>query len=364
MHRLSNTPRNHPSLWGTVEVAPPSTILIENQALILPHMKRRGAQHWWMGHAHGAYTQSGAHIADLNDLRGQRHIFQPPARIDDVKYKAKRTISKDLVIYGGTVFDHFGHLLLDLNRLYHLARLYRHTKNPIWVHVHTTHPGRGISNPLAQQWLALLGLQKRLRVIRRPIKAATLVSTTALYRDRCFVSADFHAATSSALAEEHQKQLGSIQHTPGRLAYLSRHKLMSGTTMFLQEAELVNKLAKHTDIDIICAEELDFAQKLALYKQYRIIAGFPQACMNLKAFVPCKTIDELARQVMLIAGPSSLSSNWINIDQACGFEDLYIDCPAAEGQVEQQAQEGFQRGNAFDVETAYKAILQAKNNML
>lgn len=357
MPRLADTPRDHPSLWGTVEVAPASTFVIEENALILPHSKKRGSPHWWMGHIHGAFTESGEHIASLNDLRGQRHIFQPPSRLSDVSYDRDRTVNKDLVIYGGTVFDHFGHLLLDLTRLYQLARLYRHTKGPIWVHVHSTHPGQGITSPLAQQWISLLGLQNRLRVIRRPIQASTLVSTTVLYRDRCFVSSDFHAATSSVLASEHQNHLSSIQRKSGKIAYLSRHKLTSGTTMFLQEVELVERLSQHAEVDIICPEELDFMQKLSLYKQYAIIAGFPQACMNLKAFIPCKSVNGLAHQVMLIAGPNSLSSNWINIDRACDFQDSYIDCPAPKDQAEQREQEGFQRGNPFNIEIAYKGIV-------
>lgn len=357
MRRLADTPPNHPSLWGDVAVTQESSIIIEDSALILPHLKRRGTPHWWMGHVHGAYNAAGERIEGINDMRGQRHIFQPPPHVDHVDYDRDNTVQKDLVIYGGTVFDHFGHLLLDLTRLYQLSRLYRHTKGPIWVHVHTTHEGKGVSSPIAQQWLALLGLQERIRVIRRPMRAATLVSSTVLYRDRGFVSADFHAATSSVLAAEHRDQLSTVKRIPGKMAYLSRHKLTTGTTMFLQEGELVEKLSRHPEIDIICPEELSFIHKLALYKQYSLIVGFPQACMNLKAFVPHTNTDELANQVMLIAGPNSLSSNWINIDLACKFNDHYIDCPAPDSDAKQQDKEGFQRGNPFDVETAYQGIV-------
>jgi hypothetical protein len=358
MHRLADTPRNHPSLWGDVAVTQASSLIIEDNALILPHLKRRGAPHWWMGHFHGAFNAAGAQIEGINDMRGQRHIFQPSPHLDQIDYDSDNTAHKDLVIYGGTIFDHFGHLLLDLTRLYQLTRLYRHTKGPIWVHVHTTHPGKGVTSPIAQQWLALLGMEERVKVIRRPIRASTLVSSTVLYRDRGFVSADFHAATSTALAVQHRDHLSTIQRIPAKMAYLSRHKLTTGTTMFLQEGELVEKLSRHPEIDIICPEELSFIQKLSLYKQYSLIAGFPQACMNLKAFVPRTDTGDLAHQVMLIAGPNSLSSNWINIDQACNFNDHYIDCPALDSDAEQQDKEGFQRGNSFDVETAYQGIVK------
>lgn len=358
MKRLADTPLDHPALWGEICLAPASSVVIENNATLLPHLKKRGASHWWLGHHHGGYNEYGDHIAELNDLRGQRQIFQPPAKLDEINYNFKRTLDKQLVIYGGTVFDHFGHLLLDLTRLYQMLRLYRECKAPIWVHIHSTHPGRGITSPLAQQWLSLLGLDKRIKVVRKPIQATSLVSCSVLYRDRCFVREDFHAATSTALTSEHQEALNAVSMKKGKIAYLSRHKLTTGTTKFIQEVELVKKLQAHSEIDIICAEELNFMQKLSLYRQYSLIAGFPQACMNLKAFVPKKDGLNLAKQVMLIAGPQSLSSNWINIDLACRFNDYYIDCPLEDEASNQREEEGFQRGNQFDVNTAYQAIVK------
>lgn len=356
MHRLADTPSNHPALWGEIQVASRSSVIVESGATVLPHMKKGRTPHWWVGHQHGAYRSSSDHIAELNDLRGQRHIFFPPASLDAVGYNPARMVERELVVYGGTIFDHFGHLLLDLTRLYQMLRLYRHCKTPIWVHVHTTHPGKGVTSPLAQQWLKLLGIDRRVKVMRRPTRATTLVSSSVLYRDRCFVSDDFYAATSTALAPENQEHLNRIERRSHKIAYLSRHKLSSGTTKFIQEAELVERLKQHPEIDIICPEELNFLRKLELYKLYPTIVGFPQACMNLKAFVPPDPGNPAARQVMLIAGPQSLSSNWINIDKACRFDDFYVDCPVAADSAAQQDEDGFQRGNPFDVETAYGAI--------
>jgi len=356
MHRLADTPTNHPALWGEIQVHSASTIVVENRAIILPQLKRRGISKWWARNQQGAYSEDGIRIDAINDFRGHRHIFHPPHLLKQAEFNESRTIEQDLLIYGGTIFDHFGHLLLDLTRLYQVLRLYRHCKTPISVHVHTTYPGKGVTSPLAQQWLSLLGVENRIKVIRRPIKATTLVSSSALYRDRCFVSQDFYAATSTALAPNNQDHLNQIKPKANKVAYLSRHKLTSGTTKFIQEEELVEKLKLHPEIDIICPEELNFLQKLELYKLYPTIAGFPQACMNLKAFVPSAAGNPVANQVMLIAGPQSLSSNWINIDKACEFNDYYVDCPAKPGSTAQQEEDGFQRGNQFDVNTAYTAI--------
>lgn len=356
MQRLADTPADHPALWGEIQVAEASRVIVENRATLLPQLKKRGVSKWWARNQQGAFKESGLHIKELNDLRGYRHIFYPPYALEQADYNRSRTVERELVVYGGTIFDHFGHLLLDLTRLYQTLRLYRHCKTPIWVHVHTQHPGRGVTSPLAQQWLSLLGIEGRVKVIRRPTRATTLVSSSVLYRDRSFVSEDFYQATSAALAPRIQEHLNQTQRKSNKIAYLSRHKLTSGTTKFIQEGELVEKLQKHPEIDIICPEELSFLQKLELYKLYPTIIGFPQACMNLKAFVPPQANQTAAKQVMLIAGPQSLSSNWINIDKACGFDDYYIDCPVQDGGTTQQDESGFQRGNQFDVDMAYRSI--------
>ena len=356
MHRLANTPPDHPALWGEISVQPKSQIIVENCAIVLPHMKKRGMRYWWFGHQHGAYKQNGNHMADLNDLRGQRQIFYPPEKLEDLEYSKERTINHELLVYAGTVFDHFGHLILDLTRLYQLSRVYRDCNTTIWVHSHSVYPGRGITSPLAQEWLDQLGIRQRIKVICRPIIAKTLVSSSVLYRDRCFVSEDFHAATSTALSEENKQKLLKINRGRVKIAYLSRHKLTSGTTKFIQEARLIEMLKCHHEIDIICPEELSFMQKIELYMRYSILVGFPQACMNLKAFVPKMEGISPAKQVMLVAGPESLSSNWVNIDKACHFNDYYIECPAPEGIIPQQSEEGFQRGNQFNLEEAYSNI--------
>jgi hypothetical protein len=72
-------------------------------------------------------------------------------------------------------------------------------------------------------------------------------------------------------------------------------------------------------------------------------------------------VEELARQVMFVAGPRSLSSNWVNIDRACGFGDRMLDCSLNGSSGEpgsREADEGFQRSNAFDGETVIQALLE------
>jgi len=46
----------------------------------------------------------------------------------------RRGKNQDIALYGGTIFEHFGHLLLDLSRTYQLLRLFRRSKETIWFH--------------------------------------------------------------------------------------------------------------------------------------------------------------------------------------------------------------------------------------
>jgi hypothetical protein len=74
---------------------------------------------------------------------------------------------------------------------------------------------------------------------------------------------------------------------------------------------------------VICPEELGFEDKIALYHRYEFVAGFPQSCMNMKLHSP---VEDAARQVMLIVGPGSLSSSWVNIENPTHFGDQVVDC--------------------------------------
>ena len=131
----------HPSWWGKAAVAERSHIIVESDALVLDiNRAHHGHKRWWLDLNHGVIDHNGQLIEALNDKRGERHFFYPqPDRLEAVRSGtgiSVEPISKDFVLYGGTLFDHFGHLLLDLNRTYQLLRLFRDHKDPIWFHYH------------------------------------------------------------------------------------------------------------------------------------------------------------------------------------------------------------------------------------
>ncbi|MEB3265230.1 MAG: hypothetical protein VKN13_01295 [Cyanobacteriota bacterium] len=363
---LAGLPPDHPCVWGDIEVRSSEPLVIVGGATVLPPRRNPLATGWWNRVGFGIYDAAGVPVASLNDCRGARQFFPPPAELSDEALVGQRIRQRDLVLYGGTLYPEYGHLLAETGRAYQLLRLYRKFKVKIWFHYPTTWRGRLRDNGMIQRWLANIGLDERYRIVRRPLRANTLISAAAIYRDRAFVSADFQPACQAALRPDRVRHILAWTGERRPVAYLSRHKLGAGSTRFLQEAELVEQLAGLPGVDVYCPEEMDEIQKILLYRQYRYLVCFPQASLMLKAFTPCRSNSELARQVILGAGPQSLPSSWINVDQACGFHDLFFDASAESPAPPEPSAEGaasadgvaFQRGNSFAVNRVLELIRQ------
>lgn len=353
---LATIADDHPCLWGELEVRGSQPLQSWADATLLPPRRRKGQMLWWRRHSFGAFDGSGQHLRELSDMRGKRHCCHPAAQLEDNPYRENRLREHELVLYGGTLYDHIGHLILDSGRAYQLLREYRDSDLPIWFHDATPHRHGHPTLKLAlvRDWFRQLGLGKRARLIRRPMRARQLVSSAALFCDRGFASQDLRVACLAALKPRLRERLETIGPPKRRLAYLSRHKLSHGSTHFAQEAELVAQLNQLPHVDVICPEELNFEQKLSLYRRYDVVAGFPQASMTLKMFAPG---ERLAQQVMLLAGSRCLSSSWVNLDRATAGGDAYVDCAPADVQpMADDSSAPFQRSNCFNVETAVRAI--------
>ena len=353
---LAGISSDHPCLWGDFEVRDSQPLQTWHNATLLPPRRRKGQTLWWRRYGFGAFDDSGQHLRTLSDMRGKRHCCHPASRLEDNPYKENRLVEHEVVLYGGTLYDHIGHLILDGGRAYQLLHHYRDSKLPIWFHEASPnrHGPAILKLALVQDWFKQLGLRKRAKLIRRPMLARQLVSGPALCCDRSFASRDLRTACVAALKPRLRHRLETISKPERRLAYLSRHKLSQGSTHFAQEAELVAQLSQLPNVDIICPEELNFEQKLNLYRRYEIITGFPQACMTLKMFVPG---EQLAQQVMFLAGARSLSSTWVNLDRATDGEMGYFDCGLNESQtVADDPRAAFQRSNQFNAATVLRVV--------
>lgn len=354
---LGGIPADHPCLWGEIALLPPPPFLIENDACLLPTRRTGQADAWWTSRKHGAVDSQGRLIEALTDIRGHRPIYALPPeagesiRRDDGEHRS-------LVLYGGTLFEHFGHLLLDLTRLYRLLTLFRLSREPIWFHYPSLSSSGRIEHPLVTSWLECLGIRKRVRVVPCTMHCEQLVSSPVLYRDRCYVTANFPQVARRALARKLRRRLLDLRPEGASIAYLSRHKLSTGTTCFEGEHEVVEALGKLGNVDVISPEELSIEAKLSLYRRYRLVTGFVQAAMLLKYFVPTRQAGDVAEQLLLVAGSQSLNSNWVNLERAYGFGDHLLDCSlSVDAPTHRDRSElggpnlaaGFQRQHRFDV---------------
>jgi hypothetical protein len=360
---LAEIQAGHLSLFGQSRVISPDPLVIEENATVLPRVTIRGQSKWALGHSQGIFDANGDHIESLNDMREERRMFYPAARLEHAaglnedKYKKIK-----FMLYGGTLYEHFGDMLVDTNRAYQLLRLFRHSKEPIWFHYAVS---RGVLRSIEtvrvnhlKEWLECLGLADRFRLIRRPMRPKQLVSCPQIYRDLRFISSDYPAAARAALDPKLKRRIKNVKRQGKRIAYFSRHKLTKGTTKFLQELEVVERIKHIPEVDIIYPEELGFDAKLSLWRSHAYIVGFPQGCLMLKPFVPHQDSSEIAQQIFLLAGRKSFPSTWLNVEKACQFGDLYLDCHGTPNEQPSSLEDSseFDRVNSIDVMVIVRAI--------
>jgi hypothetical protein len=372
LQSLANIPGNHPSLFGESELIPAQPLIIEEDPTVLPrHLTASASDDWAIRFSQGIFNAAGDHIEALSDIRANRRLFFPSPRLENaLGYDPAKVTHKKFMLYGGTLYDHFGDMLVDTCRAYQLLRLFRHSKEPIWFHYAAPRSARHLRAPTIEAWLKCLGLGERFRLIRKTMRPKRLVSCPQIYRDLKFISEDYAPAARAALHPKLRRHLEKIQPIGQRIAYLSRSKLNQGTSKFIQESELVEQLRTIPEIDIIYPEELSFEDKLALWRSHAYIVGFPQGCLMLKPFVPYTTVEEIASMIFLLAGPGCLPSTWLNVEKACQFGDHYLDChgepkqqPSQQliGQPNQQPEAtlpsaSFTRANSIDVARIVEAM--------
>lgn len=355
---LLEIPANHRSLFGESMVIQSEPMIIEEEPTVIPrHFNVRESKDWAIRFSQGIFNSNGEHIEALSDLRGNRKLFFPSARLENaIGYNAENLKRRKLMLYGGTLYEHFGDMLVDTCRAYQLLRLFRHSKEPIWFHYAAPRSARTFRTATIEAWLKCLGLADRFRLIRQPMRPKQLVSCSQIYRDLKFISEDYAPAARAALHPKLRRHLAAIPHHNNRIAYLSRHKLSQGTSKFIQEGNLVEQLGAIPEVDIICPEELSFEEKLALWRSHAYVVGFPQGCLMLKPFVPYANPEEIARIIFLLAGPKCLPSTWLNVEKVCRFGDLYFDCHGHLDQDEDPS--GFTRANSIDVPRIVKAMAE------
>jgi hypothetical protein len=313
----------HPTLWGQIEIKPESELLLHRDAKVLTAYRTGKGDGWWERRKQGALTKDGELIEELTDWRGSRPIYAWPSQ---ESVRVRSGIRERTVLYGGTLYEHFGHLLLDLTRLYQLLPLFRESDLPFWLHYHGGVANGEITNHVVLEWLDCLGVRDRIKLVDDNIRCELLVSSPVLYRDRCFVRRDMPRATTRSLRPALRAKLAKIKRRKNRVAYLTRTQLSGGTSRFIGEVNVVDHISRLPFVDIYTPEDLSIPRKLRLFMQYDYVVGFIQASMLLKYFLPVACAENVAQVIALTSGHQSLNSNWVNLTRAYGFLDYTVDC--------------------------------------
>jgi hypothetical protein len=157
IERLDAIADDHPCLWGDLSVREDTGKGLQSwsDATVLPTSGRRGEKLWWRRYSYGVFDAAGRHLRTLSDMRGERHFCHPRPRLVDNPFNTDRLEKHDVVLYGGTLYAAFGHLILDSGRAYQLLREHRSSDLPIWFHDATPHrhPGSILKLGLVQAWL-------------------------------------------------------------------------------------------------------------------------------------------------------------------------------------------------------------------
>lgn len=238
--RVDDFLRHHAELinmrnWGSDEG--PVTVRTHYDSYLLPNQLVRGSPKWWLRRRQGVLAADGSLILDAMDKRGTTSRGEDPTSIgvrkvwwpaEDVSIPKSGGARLYRAAYGGTIYPHFGHFLLDsLARLYPLLPMLKADPSiPVVFH----RPDyKEIEQPLErgymQQIFDLLGLDReRIIFISNNIYVEVLYLAKSLFQDRILCSS--HLAP--AMAEGARGRLPKTERSE-KVAFISRSRLANGT---------------------------------------------------------------------------------------------------------------------------------------
>ncbi|RDV26562.1 glycosyltransferase family 61 protein [Alteromonas aestuariivivens] len=300
-------------------------------AHLVPSYYKKGMRSWWTRRAQGVFDQNFVHVSELSDIRAERKIWWPTDETRAELTNAQFDVL-DEAFYGGTIYDHFGHFVLDsLSRLYPLLPAIHASDKPVVFH----YPRDSISveqiqNGYMGAFFDLLEIEfNRIIFLDNPLKIKSLT-----YHSPTFSDANFTVAE----VNKHFPTLSDVKKS-SRRGFVSKSKLKTGTAYPTQGLE-IDQIFESMGFDIIYPETLNLKDQVDIIQSYDLLVGFPSSFFHLKLF--CKNGARLV--IMFPDIDEILHVNFLNIDIGAGFSDFFI--PVESSPVE--SPEGFAK--AFDVE--------------
>ncbi|MGH6884594.1 MAG: dTDP-4-dehydrorhamnose reductase, partial [Geminicoccales bacterium] len=167
------------------------------------------------------------------------------------------------VLYGGFVFEHFGHLLLE-----GLARLWgpRLVDSKLPIYVQCAKPTLPAS---ALKLFDLAGLAKRVHVVREDTSFDSVVVPAPAF----VIQHKAHRVFKEMYLRITDRALGSSQvDTTDQPLYLSRTRLPS-TVRALMGESILEDVLRRNGVHVIHPEQLDLIEQIRLVNRHRIVLG-------------------------------------------------------------------------------------------
>ncbi|WP_076957927.1 glycosyltransferase 61 family protein [Teichococcus deserti] len=224
-------------------------------------------------------------------------------------------VSHDTGLYGGTIYAHFGHFILDsLSRIYPALSSSKRIEGRIFFHAQPLDGGSDIlSQPHIRSIFELLSINLRdIIIIDRPMKIKSLEYYEPTFFDGLFASPSLGARQPPL--EKATTGIGS----PQKPCFISRSQLKTGTSHISNSNE-IDALMSQAGFEVIFPEALDINEQVALFDRFDLICGFPTSFFHLKALSSATT----PIFCLVPNGKGALHVNFLNIDLALGLGDKF-----------------------------------------
>lgn len=240
---------------------------VEN-AVVLPCVKRRDAngKSVFVGgviDAKGKFFTPSAHIHSLDDETGslkQGYEFDCSSVVEDGR----------TVIYGGILYDHFGHSLVEsLNRLWYVLDQ-DDKETPV---VFLTESGRSLCSQIADMF-SLLKLDGRLMFITRPIRFAKVIVPGQSGVLAGYYTDDFLRPFDAICA--------AVEAKPFDKVYLSRRRFKGGIKIYGEDK--LEKTFKANGFKVIYPERLSLREQISYIRGAKEIASVMGSATHLSLF--------------------------------------------------------------------------------
>ncbi|GFD86054.1 hypothetical protein KUL150_21130 [Alteromonas sp. KUL150] len=307
------------------------------EAKLIPNHYKRGMRTWWTRRSQGVFDKDGNHLEALSDIRSERRIWWP----NEETYSTLSTAQferYDEAFYGGTIYDHFGHFLLDsLSRLYPILNEVRASNSPILFHYPLDSLDREkVLNSYVGEFLAILGLaHEKIVFIDKPLLVSKLYYHGATFSDANFVT-DSIKSSYPCLSQKPKV---------AKRGFISKSKLQAGTG-FTSQGEEIDEIFESLGFDIIYPESIPLQDQIDIMQSYDVLLGFPSSFFHLKLF--CKEGAKLL--IMFPEIDEFLHTNFLNIDVGAEFYDSYIPLAAETA----DAPPGFAKGFKLELSQIYE----------